>query len=120
MSYVTSINPILLIVQRDGIEAWMDHDSGAVTVPTLGRTGQCRYAPIDAMEKNIQIKMIKFALFLHFCVWNYLENFRINLNNRKTGLFRTNFSIFVKFKRHTSKDRSESYAHILMLVRHMD
>jgi hypothetical protein len=36
---------------------------------------------------------------------------------RKTGLFWTNFSIFVKFKRPTSKDRSESYVHILMLVR---
>ncbi len=43
---------------------------------------------------------------------------KIKIMYRKTGLFWTNFSFLVK--RQKSKDRSESYVHILMLVRPTD
>jgi hypothetical protein len=52
-------------------------------------------------------------------LWIVLQITKTNdrIKYRKKGLLRTNLSFFVKFKRHKIKDRSESYVHILMLVR---
>jgi hypothetical protein len=57
--------------------------------------------------------MINFEQIMILKLVKREESFRHwDLKYRKKGLFRTNFSFFVKFKRHKSKDRSESYVHI--------